>query len=547
MTKRSNFLASRVSFAALVATAALLFGPVVPANADPVPAITGTVTFDSVPANFTFLIVQLYNADGTVALTHQQDPVSGGYTIPTVAPGSYYLSVHASGTPGWGELFLGDVATMQQSTPITVSAGTTTTVGSISLHPSARIFGRTYIQNEGAEDADLELYILNSSTSTWSLFRSFRTHDDGYFEIENLPAATYKLRYESVFLDYAPMWWQGVYNDEKSATPVVLSAGDAANLSNTFAGGRGWGFQRLEGANRFETNVAISQELFPASDGPYSIPVLYIANGLNYPDALSAGPAASHLGGGLLLVTPTSIPSAILTEINRLDPQRIVVAGGLPSVSAAVLTQLSAIAPTTRIDGANRYETSRNLVADAFGCDAGVCTESVFIATGANFPDALSSGPAAASVDAPVLLVNGAGNSLDLETRQLISDLGASRAYILGNQVSVTGGVENSLESLSLDVTRFAGSNRYDTAALLNGAFFERSDYMFVASGAGFADALSGGPLAAALGAPLYLSPPNCGPIGLYNALIDLDVYRVYPLGSLLSLGDDFTGGTCGF
>src|SRR5690606_2086991 len=88
---------------------------------------------------------------------------------------------------------------------------------------------------------------------------------------------------------------------------------------------------RIDGANRYEVARNISTSAYPGT-----APVVYIANGENYPDALSAGPAAASEGGPLLLVKPDEIPEVIGAEIERLDPAKIVVVGGILSVSEGV-------------------------------------------------------------------------------------------------------------------------------------------------------------------------------------------------------------------
>src|SRR5690606_8089996 len=137
------------------------------------------------------------------------------------------------------------------------------------------------------------------------------------------------------------------------------------------------GANRLSGPDRYSTAVAIASRYSPR------VPVVYIAAGTNYPDALSAGPAAAVQGGPLLLTPPSTLPAAVRAEIERLAPDLIVVAGGTGVVSPSVYSQLSSLAPEIRRDsGANRYETSRVINERAFpgGADA------AYVATGANFP-----------------------------------------------------------------------------------------------------------------------------------------------------------------
>jgi putative cell wall-binding protein len=92
------------------------------------------------------------------------------------------------------------------------------------------------------------------------------------------------------------------------------------------------GLTRLAGADRFDTSAAISAATF--SPG---VPVVYLANGYAFPDALSGAPVAARNGAPVLLVQAGGIPAVIQTELNRLRPGRIVVLGGENSVNSAIL------------------------------------------------------------------------------------------------------------------------------------------------------------------------------------------------------------------
>lgn len=86
-----------------------------------------------------------------------------------------------------------------------------------------------------------------------------------------------------------------------------------------------------------------------------------------------------------------------------------------------------------------------------------------------------------------------------------------------------------------ITVERIAGSNRYETSILINKRF-EKADTVVITSGEQFADALSGGQLAALLERPLYITPKA----GLSNALLAelgrLGTTYVYLVGGESSL-----------
>ncbi|MDH6182559.1 2',3'-cyclic-nucleotide 2'-phosphodiesterase (5'-nucleotidase family)/putative cell wall-binding protein [Microbacteriaceae bacterium SG_E_30_P1] len=289
--------------------------------------------------------------------------------------------------------------------------------------------------------------------------------------------------------------------------------------------------ERIGGANRYEVGVNISQASYPET-----APVVYVANGENYPDALSAGPAAAFEGGPLLLVRPNEAPDAVLAEIERLQPSKIVVVGGTLSVTEGTFNDLKELADeTVRITGANRYEVSRNIAEYAFG---GEDVPVAYVATGEKFPDALSAGGAAGVQNAPVLLVRGSATDLDAATEDLLDSLGTTETRVLGGEASVSAGVFTDLAAIT-DATRFGGANRYEAARAINSDAFESADQAFLATGLNFPDALAGSAWAATSGSPLYVVPGNCITAGVLADLNTLGVSEVTLLGGEASLSPE--------
>jgi putative cell wall-binding protein len=261
---------------------------------------------------------------------------------------------------------------------------------------------------------------------------------------------------------------------------------------------------RLSGPDRFQTAVAISQSFEPGVER------VYIASGLNFPDALSAGALAAQKGAPVLLTHPDILLDPVRAELNRLEPEEIVLVGGTPSVSNAVESALEGLSfdpQVIRIAGADRFETNRDLVEEAFGSTPAT---TVFIATGLKFPDALAAAPAAAEGGGAVILVNGGAASLDAATLQLLDSLDVVDVRIVGDPASVSSGIENQLKTLYPGhVQRFAGADRYATAAKIVAATWPvGAEEVILASGVNFPDALA----ASALGQPMLTSLPSCIP-----------------------------------
>ncbi|HSM02169.1 MAG TPA: cell wall-binding repeat-containing protein [Acidimicrobiia bacterium] len=96
---------------------------------------------------------------------------------------------------------------------------------------------------------------------------------------------------------------------------------------------------RISGANRYETAVAISLDAFPAGTASRA----YVATGLNFPDALAGAAAAGFFGSPILLVPGGSLPGSVSAEITRLLARTIVILGGTAVVTSDVETDLEAL------------------------------------------------------------------------------------------------------------------------------------------------------------------------------------------------------------
>ena len=287
---------------------------------------------------------------------------------------------------------------------------------------------------------------------------------------------------------------------------------------------------RISGANRYVVATTISAQAYPEGAD-----VVFISNGQNYPDALSAGPAATFSGGPLLLVTPTSVPTVVADELARLEPSHIVVTGGPASISEAVYAQLEGLPGTIeRIAGDDRYEASRNIASAVFG-ESGAST--AYIATGRNFPDALTGGAAAGWNDSPVILVNGGAADLDTATSDLLTDLGVTSIKVLGGNMSVSEGLFEDLSAIA-DTERLAGADRYQAARSINADAYESADRVFLATGLNFPDALSGSAWAGAIGAPMFLVPGTCVPQGVLDDIEALGATNITLLGGPASLSE---------
>jgi len=297
---------------------------------------------------------------------------------------------------------------------------------------------------------------------------------------------------------------------------------------------------RIAGENRYETAAAISNSRYTGE-----VPVVYVAVGNDFPDALAGGPAAAADGAPLLLVAPNAIPPATVLELIKLKPEQIKILGGPSAVSQQVANSLGFYAKNgpagvTRMFGADRYGTAAAVSKAAYPSG----TETVFIASGRDFPDALVAGSVASSHQAPILLTQPGG--LPAATRNELARLKPSKVIILGGPVAVSAAVENQLKSIvgtSGTVTRIGGANRYETAIEVTKAMFPANTggTLYVTTGRNFPDALSASAVAGITGAaavageksqPILLVPGDSAlPANVAAEILRLNPDRVVVVG----------------
>lgn len=284
---------------------------------------------------------------------------------------------------------------------------------------------------------------------------------------------------------------------------------------------------RLSGTDRYATAAAISANTFDPG-----VPVVYVATGTDYPDALAAVPAAIKAGGPILLTRKDSLPSATRGELARLDPKSIVVIGGTFAVSDTVKAQLGSYAPSVRrIAGSSRFATAAAVALDAFPTGASV----VYVATGLNYPDALAGGPIAGLAPGPILLTM--PDSLPSVTSAAIKTLDPASIVIIGGELAVSTAVANDLASSGGTVSRIFGDHRYATATALSRSDFDTGvPVVYVATAMSFPDALAGGVAAGVSGGPVLLVSEAGVPAATANELDRLNPSRIVVLGGTVAV-----------
>ena len=281
---------------------------------------------------------------------------------------------------------------------------------------------------------------------------------------------------------------------------------------------------RESGGDRFATSVAISTANF----GP-GVPVVFLANAYNFPDALSGAAAAGKLDAPLLLIRQDGVPAVVASELARLKPGRIVVLGGTAVVSAATMTAAGKYAGghITRESGGDRFATSVAISTANFGPGVPV----VFLANAYNFPDALSGAAAAGKLDAPLLLIRQDGVPAVVASE--LARLKPGRIVVLGGTAVVSAATMTAAGKYAGGhITRESGGDRFATSVAISTANFGPGvPVVFLANAYNFPDALSGAAAAGKLDAPLLLIRQDGVPAVVASELARLKPGRIVVLG----------------
>jgi putative cell wall-binding protein len=193
---------------------------------------------------------------------------------------------------------------------------------------------------------------------------------------------------------------------------------------------------RLSGGNRFTTATSVAAKLKELNGG--TLEEAFLANANSFPDAIAASPVAALKTAPILYSSSGSaeVNSDTLAFLNSVEDLKTVnIVGGTSSIPESAEAQLKAAEYTVnRSFGGNRYTTAAALYTDYQDLFDGV---SISLATGVNFPDALSGGVLAAKRRSPVLLVSNA-DAVNEDVKALIDSIAPEKVYIFGGESSVS-------------------------------------------------------------------------------------------------------------
>jgi hypothetical protein len=264
---------------------------------------------------------------------------------------------------------------------------------------------------------------------------------------------------------------QGVYDstsatqqevDEATATlNDAVSTFDAAKKPGTEA--KPNAFIRLSGKDRYATMKAITGEIWD----DHSASTIILASGENFPDAIAASSLAGMENAPLLITNSKSLSPDAKSEIERLSSTsgtKVIIIGGKAAVSEDVATAVDSISGVSveRVSGKTRVETALKIYQYE---DSSEWSTTAIVASGDNYPDALSASSYAYVAKAPIFLAK--SGKLDSATATAIRDGGFDNVLILGGNGAVNStSVKSAVNDSSITYSIFAGTSRYETSRI---------------------------------------------------------------------------------
>ena len=242
---------------------------------------------------------------------------------------------------------------------------------------------------------------------------------------------------------------------------------------------------RIAGSDRYETSSEVSKFIYQGEKAK----TVVIANGESMIDSLTVAPLAKSLNAPILLVSNNQISKSVKDEIDRLNPEMVVIAGGVNSVSKNVEKSLAKY-EIVRVAGANRYETAKEIAKLL------PTTNKYYVASGVNMIDAIMGSTLSSKNNTPLLLVDTVNDKLPKDTKEIT---------IIGGEKSIANAVAKEFESKGITVDRISGKNRLETSIEIAKLVNPNAKTFTIASGKRYPDALTATRIVDKNNAPLIL------------------------------------------
>lgn len=180
-----------------------------------------------------------------------------------------------------------------------------------------------------------------------------------------------------------------------------------------------------------------------------------------------------------------------------------------------------------RVYGSTRYETSYKLFDKGWSS-----SDTVILASGVDYPDALTATPLAGKYNAPILLSRNTTLDAQPELKSTLINKGVKNVIIIGGQTAIPQVIQDQISALGINVRRIGGSDRYETSALIAKEIGVNNGEVALAYGLSFADGLSIASVAASKQMPILLTRTDSIPNATANFINSNNINKTYVVGS---------------
>ena len=187
---------------------------------------------------------------------------------------------------------------------------------------------------------------------------------------------------------------------------------------------------RIAGMDRYDTSYKIASSLMDKT-----VPTVVISSGEQYPDALSISSFAAKNGWPMLLSPHDTLPQAMKNYLLEKKPSKVYMAGGVGMISENVKSEIISLLPQTsveRLTGESLFDTNV-IIAETFAPNP----QTVYLATGYSFADALAGSVVAAKNGDPIIFIDSLEPTLPKSTASYFETLFTN--HLMPNLVSFGG------------------------------------------------------------------------------------------------------------
>lgn len=243
--------------------------------------------------------------------------------------------------------------------------------------------------------------------------------------------------------------------EQLDVSEITLLGGSAAISAENEQDLEDMGYEvdRISGETRFETAAQIAGQGEPGEHDEMA--TAFVATGINFADALTAGPIAYDGNFPILLTPSQSLHEATEQALEDQEIEQVILLGGQNAISSDVESEIRDVLgvdedsdAVQRLFGTTRIETAADVAGFAID-ERGFAPFQHGWARGNEFADALTIGPRLGDVGGPLLLVPTPtlADSGDDTNQEFASDVSCFTAMIdvAGGTAAISEAVEDTL------------------------------------------------------------------------------------------------------